>query len=76
MNKTKIKTYKRVRKEVCDKYDVAEDFINSITKDICSQEKLYAEKVIYFLCFLDSFFSSKIVYGVKRFLFIKLFDAS
>ena len=49
MNNLKIKLYKTVLKEASENYDGAEDFINS---RICSQEKLYAEEVIYFLCFL------------------------
>ena len=40
MNNIKIKVYKRVLKEVSKKYDGAEDFINSSTEEICSQEKL------------------------------------
>ena len=40
MNNIKIKVYKRVLKEVSKKYDGAEDFINSRTEEICSQEKL------------------------------------
>ena len=55
MNNIKIKVYKRVPKEVSRKYDGAEDFINSRIQEICSQEKLSAEKVIYLLCFLVSF---------------------
>ena len=59
MNNIKVKIYKRVTKEVCKKYDGAEDFINSRTEEICSQEKLSAEEVIYFLCFLGSFLTVK-----------------
>ena len=59
MNNIKIKVYKRVPKEVSRKYDGAEDFINSRIQEICSQEKLSAEKVIYLLCFLVSFFTVK-----------------
>ena len=29
MNNIKIKVYKKVLKEICEKYDGAEDFINS-----------------------------------------------
>ena len=52
MNNLKIKLYKTVLKEASENYDGAEDFINSRIEVICSQEKLYAEEVIYFLCFL------------------------
>ena len=52
MNNRKIKIYKRILKELSDKQDGAEDFINF-------QEKVSAEKVIsIFLCCL---FNSKIV---------------
>ena len=36
-------------KEICEKYEGAEDFINKKLDEICSQEKLSAEEVIYFL---------------------------
>ena len=61
MNNLKIKVYRRVLKKVSEKYDGAEDFINSRIEEICSQEKLSAEEVIYFLYFVVSFFSIKIV---------------
>ena len=41
------------------KYDAAEDFIYSRIEEICSQEKLSAEEVIYFLCFLVRFLAVK-----------------
>ena len=66
MNNLKIKVYKRVLKEVSEKYDGAEDFINSRIEEICSQEKLSVEEVIYFLYFLVSFLA------VKQFLDIKV----
>ena len=59
MNNIKIKVYKRVSKEVSKKYDGSEDFINSRIEETCSQEKLSAEEVIYFLCFLVSFLTVK-----------------
>ena len=52
MSNLKIKVYKRVLKEVSKKYDRAEKFINSTIYEICSQEKLSAKEVIYFLCLL------------------------
>ena len=61
MSNLKIKVYKRVLKEVSEKYDGVEDFIKSRTEEICSQEKLFAEEVIYFICFVGSLFSIKIV---------------
>ena len=47
MNNIKIKVYKRVPKEVSKKYDGAEDFINSRTEEICSQEKLKRHFIFY-----------------------------
>ena len=41
-----IKVFKKVLKEVVEKYDGAEDFINSSIDEICSQEKLSAAEVI------------------------------
>ena len=55
MNSLKIKEYKRVLKEVSEKFEGVEDFINRRIDKICSQEKLSTEDVIYFLCFLLSF---------------------
>lgn len=54
MNNIKIKIYKRVLKEVAEKYDRAEELITNRTDEICSQEKLSTVEVIYFLvCFLQ-----------------------
>ena len=53
MNRINIKIHKRVLKEVSEKYDGPEDFINSRIGEICSKEKLPAEEVIYFLCFVS-----------------------
>ena len=49
MNNIKVKVYKKVPKEFAEQYDEIEDFINNRTDEICSQEKLSAEEVIYFL---------------------------
>ena len=57
MNNLKIKVYKRVLKEVSEKYDRAEEFTKSQIEEICSQEKLSAEEVIYLLCLVVSFLS-------------------
>ena len=59
MNNFKIKIYKTVLKEVSEKYDGDEDFANRKIEEICSQEKLSAEEVIYFLCFPVSFVAVK-----------------
>ena len=58
MNNIKIKIYKRVLKEVSEKYDGTEDFINNKTEEIASQETLSTEEV-YFLRFLVSFLTVK-----------------
>ena len=65
MNNIKIKVYKRVLREVSEKYDKAEGFINRRTEEIYSQDKQSTEDVIYFLCFVVSFFSIKIVSSYK-----------
>ena len=58
INNIKVKVYKIVLKEVSEKYDGAEDFINNRTDEICSQETLSDEEVIYFLIhFLHFMFS-------------------
>ena len=67
MNKIKIKVYKKVLKEICEKYDGEEDFLNDRIEEICSHEKLSTEEIVYFLlgfyssCLIVSFFSIKIV---------------
>ena len=52
MNNLKVKVYKTILKEVSEKYEGIEEFINSKIEEICSQEKLSGKEVIYFLCFL------------------------
>ena len=57
MNNIKMKIYKRVLQEISEKYIEAEDFINKRIEEVCSQEKLSAEEVTYFLVtFLHSIF--------------------
>ena len=52
MNNIKVKVYKKVLREVAEKCD-GKAFINNKIDEICLQEKLSAEEVIYFLvCFL------------------------
>ena len=46
MNTLKIKIYTTVLKEVSEKYNGAEDLINSRIEEISSQEKLSAEEII------------------------------
>ena len=64
MNTIKVKVYKRVLKEVAEKYSGAENFINNKIDETCSQE-MSAGQVIYFLvdflqlCFLVSFLAVK-----------------
>ena len=41
--------YKKVLKEVFEKYERAGDFINKKLDEVYSREKLSAEEVIYFL---------------------------
>ena len=49
MNNIKVKLYKKVLKEVAEKYEGAESFLNNRIDEICSQQMLSAEGVIYFL---------------------------
>ena len=54
----KLKKYKKVLQRVAQKYDEVEEFINNIIDEVCSQGKLSAEEVTYFLVgFLQSMFS-------------------
>ena len=52
-------------KKIAKEYDGAEDFINNSIEEICSQEKLSAEEIIYFLlafcilCFFVIFLTVK-----------------
>ena len=55
MNNLKIKVYKRLLKEVSEKYDGVEGFIYSGIEVTCSQQKLSTKEVICFLCFLVCF---------------------
>ena len=49
MNNINVRVYKKVMKEVTEKYEGAESFINNRIDEICPQGKLSAEGVIYFL---------------------------
>ena len=68
MNSLKIKIYKRVLKDASEKYEGAEEFINGRIDEICSQEKLSVEELIYllyiYICIFFFFF---------RFLAVKWF---
>ena len=48
MNNLKTKIYKKVLKKISEKYERAEEFINSRIKEICSQEKLPVEEISIF----------------------------
>ena len=83
MNEEKFKVYRRVMKEVGEKYDGAEDFINNRSDEIFSHEQLSAEEVIFFFFFGFLQFSFlvrhkveetvKVQRSVRSFVFIKLF---
>ena len=45
--KIKFKVYKKVIKEVSEKFEGTKDFISNRINDMCSQEKLSTEEVIY-----------------------------
>ena len=49
MNNIKVKVYKKMLKEISEKYEGSQDFINNRIDEICSHEKFSAEEVIYFL---------------------------
>ena len=49
MNNMKVKVYVKVFKEICEKCEGVEEFINKKLDEVCSYEKLSAETVIYFL---------------------------
>ena len=55
MNNINVKVYKKVIKEVTETYEGAESFINNRVDEICSQGKLSAEGVIYFLVSFQQF---------------------
>ena len=55
MNNIKVKIYKRILKEVAEKYDGAEEFINNRIEEICFPEKLSAEEVINFFVTFPQF---------------------
>ena len=55
MNNLKVKVHKRVLKEVSEKCDGAEDFMNSRIDEICCQEKLSTDKGSIFYVFLLAF---------------------
>ena len=49
MNSTKLNVCKKVLREVCEKFDVAKEFIRNKTEEICSDEKLSVEEVTKFI---------------------------
>ena len=51
MDILKIKIYKPALKDVSQKYERAKELINSRIEEICSQEMLSVEEVIYFYVF-------------------------
>ena len=61
MNILKVQIYKRVLKDVSEKIWGSRGFINSRIEEMCSQEKLSVEEVIYFYVFLLAS-SSKMVF--------------
>ena len=59
-SKSKIKIYKKIVKEVCEKYDGALEFITNRFTDLCSQEGTLIDEVRK--CFKASLFCIKIVF--------------
>ena len=64
MNEEKFKVYRRVMKEVGEKYDGAEDFINNRSDEIFSHEQLSAEEVIFF--FFLAFYNLASLLDIKQ----------
>ena len=58
-SKSKIKIYKKIVKEVCEKYDGALEFITNRFTDLCSQEGTLIDEVRKW--FKASLFCIKIV---------------
>ena len=57
MSNIKVKVYQTVLKELTEKYNGADDFINNVIDEIYSQGKLSAEEIIYcFVGFLQFMF--------------------
>ena len=48
MSNIKVKVYQMVLKELTEKYNGADDFLNNVIDEIYSQGKLSAEEIIYF----------------------------
>ena len=44
-SKSKNKIYKKIIKEVCRKYEGAQEFIANKVKELCSQEGIFTEEV-------------------------------
>ena len=51
MSILKIKIYKRVLKDVSEKYEGVEEFISSRIEEICFQEKLSVDFYLFLLAF-------------------------
>ena len=47
MNNTKINLYKKVLQELCEKFNGAEGCIKERIEELCSENKLSVEEVIY-----------------------------
>ena len=47
MSNAKLNVYKNVLQEVCEKLNGAENFIKEAMEELCSNERLSVEKVVY-----------------------------
>ena len=47
INNTKLNVYKKVLQEVCEKFNVAEEFIRERIEELCTNGKLSVEEVNY-----------------------------
>ena len=55
MSNTKLNVYNKVLQEVCEKFNRAEQYIKEGIEVLCSESKLSAEEVTYFLRIITSF---------------------
>ena len=47
MNNTKLKLYKKNLREVCKRFNGAEQYVKKRIEELCSKSKLSVEKVTY-----------------------------
>ena len=53
MNATKVRVYKKVLQDICDKFSGTEEYVIERIEEIWSPEKLSVEEVIYLVYFVE-----------------------